>query len=64
MYNEAVRKNVKYAGMYVSTVPELLVVDPELVREITVKQFDHFTDRQPFARKKYESVAIILFIYF
>jgi len=52
MYNEAVRKNVKYAGMYVSTVPELLVVDPELVREITVKQFDHFTDRQPFAKRK------------
>jgi len=35
-----------------STVPELMIADPELVREITVKQFDHFTDRQPFAKEK------------
>jgi hypothetical protein len=31
----------------------LMVTDPEIIREITVKHFDHFIDRKPLATEKY-----------
>ncbi|XP_065347615.1 cytochrome P450 9e2-like isoform X2 [Cloeon dipterum] len=56
LYKEAVSKNLKYAGFYMGMTPEYLIVDKELVREVTVKQFDHFTDRQPFARRNVDDL--------
>ena len=37
--------DVKYYGMQAFTNPTLMVCDPEVVKEITVKAFDHFVDR-------------------
>ncbi|KAJ8973165.1 hypothetical protein NQ317_007506 [Molorchus minor] len=34
----------KYSGMYSFHVPLLIVKDPELLKKIAVKDFDHFTD--------------------
>ena len=31
---------------YLWTYPEMLVADPEMIKQITVKYFDKFTDRQ------------------
>ena len=31
---------------YVLTYPEVMVADPELIKQITIKYFDKFTDRQ------------------
>jgi hypothetical protein len=51
LYLEAVDKGLKYGGIYISTSPSLLLADPELIRIITVKYFDHFTDRRRFSQK-------------
>ena len=31
---------------YLFTYPEVMVADPEMIKQITIKQFDKFTDRQ------------------
>ncbi|XP_030764630.1 cytochrome P450 9e2-like [Sitophilus oryzae] len=36
--------NERYSGMYLFTKPVLLIRDPELIKLITVKDFDHFAD--------------------
>nr|WDY85986.1 cytochrome P450 9Z214 [Pagiophloeus tsushimanus] len=38
----------RYVGFYRFQVPTLLLRDPELIKEITVKDFDHFTDHRSF----------------
>ncbi|XP_066257529.1 cytochrome P450 9e2-like [Euwallacea similis] len=38
----------RYVGFYQFTVPTLIVKDPELIKQITVKDFDHFTDYRQF----------------
>nr|WDY85985.1 cytochrome P450 9Z213 [Pagiophloeus tsushimanus] len=40
--------NSRYSGFYQFTTPTLLIRDPELIKEITVKEFDHFTDHRSF----------------
>jgi hypothetical protein len=39
-------KQHKIGGIYEFSNPMVLVTDPELVRDITVKNFDHFHDRR------------------
>ncbi|XP_059489584.1 cytochrome P450 9e2-like [Neocloeon triangulifer] len=56
LYFDAKARNLKWAGFYMGTVPEYLITVPELVREVTVKQFDHFTDRQPFAQSNVDDL--------
>ncbi|KAI2474237.1 cytochrome P450 9e2-like [Diabrotica virgifera virgifera] len=36
--------NCRYAGVYQFTLPVLMIRDPELLKELTVKSFEHFTD--------------------
>ncbi|XP_066257287.1 cytochrome P450 9e2-like [Euwallacea similis] len=36
----------RYVGFYQFTVPALVVKDPELIKQLTVKDFDHFTDHR------------------
>ncbi|XP_017782507.1 PREDICTED: cytochrome P450 9e2-like [Nicrophorus vespilloides] len=40
--------NERYTGFYQMNNPMLLIRDPELMKTLTVKDFDHFTDRRPF----------------
>lgn len=35
----------KYVGMFQLSTPTLLVLDPQLIKQILVKDFHHFTDR-------------------
>lgn len=35
-------------GIYSFLQPSLFLKDPDLIKQITVKDFDHFVDRQPF----------------
>jgi len=44
MYNKL--KGHKYAGVYQFMNPGLLLRDPELIKMVTVKDFEHFLDRQ------------------
>ncbi|ENN74073.1 hypothetical protein YQE_09335, partial [Dendroctonus ponderosae] len=36
----------RYSGFYQFSVPTLMLKDPELIKQITVKDFDHFTDHR------------------
>jgi cytochrome P450 family 9 len=44
MYNKF--KGHKYGGVYQLMNPVLLLRDPELIKMVTVKDFEHFLDRQ------------------
>nr|WCC58103.1 cytochrome P450 [Pharsalia antennata] len=46
VYNQC--QGVRYAGMYQFFVPTLVLKDPDLIKQITVKDFDHFTDHRSF----------------
>ncbi|XP_049772241.1 cytochrome P450 9e2-like [Schistocerca cancellata] len=37
-----------YGGVFSFTMPAVMVRDPELIRSVTVKDFDHFTDHMDF----------------
>jgi cytochrome P450 family 9 len=39
-------KGHKYGGLYQLMNPLLLLRDPELIKSVTVKDFEHFLDRQ------------------
>ncbi|RZC05006.1 p450 domain containing protein [Asbolus verrucosus] len=38
----------EYSGMYNFTIPTLILKDPDLIKQITVKDFDHFVDHNTF----------------
>lgn len=38
----------RYVGFYQLARPALMIKDPELIKELTVKDFDHFTDHWSF----------------
>ncbi|KAJ3645265.1 hypothetical protein Zmor_022934 [Zophobas morio] len=40
--------NTRYSGFYQFLQPTLFLKDPELIKQITVKDFDHFVDHQRF----------------
>ncbi|KAK9752573.1 Cytochrome P450 [Popillia japonica] len=40
--------NERYFGMYQGTIPTLTIRDPEIIKLVTVKEFDHFLNHRPF----------------
>ncbi|RZC33601.1 p450 domain containing protein, partial [Asbolus verrucosus] len=40
--------NARYSGFYQFLLPTLLLRDPELIKQVTVKDFDHFVDHRNF----------------
>nr|XP_033323903.1 cytochrome P450 9e2-like [Megalopta genalis] len=46
LYNS--HADARYVGFMDSFTPTLLIRDPELIREVGIKQFDHFTDHRVF----------------
>ncbi|KAH0999930.1 hypothetical protein HUJ04_008166 [Dendroctonus ponderosae] len=38
----------RYSGFYQFSIPTLITKDPELIKQITVKDFDHFSDHRSF----------------
>jgi len=40
--------NERYAGIYQGMLPTLLLRDPEIIKQITVKEFDHFLNHRQF----------------
>ncbi|XP_076657333.1 uncharacterized protein LOC143361644 [Halictus rubicundus] len=48
------RTDLRYIGVMDFTVPTALIRDPELIKELGIKQFDHFTDHRTFPDEKVE----------
>ncbi|KAJ3624850.1 hypothetical protein MTP99_018441 [Tenebrio molitor] len=46
LYN--ISPNARYCGIYQFLLPTLLIRDPDLIKQITVKDFDHFVDHRGF----------------
>ncbi|KAJ8953900.1 hypothetical protein NQ318_019140 [Aromia moschata] len=46
VYNQC--PGTRYSGMYQFFLPALLVKDPDLIKQVTVKDFDHFVDHRTF----------------
>ncbi|XP_063916959.1 cytochrome P450 9e2-like isoform X2 [Zophobas morio] len=46
MYNY--NKDSRYVGVYQFTIPSLIIRDPELIKQVAVKDFDHFVDHRGF----------------
>nr|WDY85975.1 cytochrome P450 6BW27 [Pagiophloeus tsushimanus] len=44
-YQELRKLNLKYAGTYVFWQPTLLLMDPELIKQVVQKDFNYFMDR-------------------
>lgn len=44
--------NFRYTGIYQFVLPTLVIKDIELLKQITVKDFDHFTDHRSFLPEK------------
>nr|AAZ94269.1 cytochrome P450 [Leptinotarsa decemlineata] len=44
LYNQF--PNERYCGIYQYVTPTLMIRDPELIKQITVKDFDHFVDHR------------------
>ncbi|XP_017770148.1 PREDICTED: cytochrome P450 9e2-like [Nicrophorus vespilloides] len=44
--------NERYTGMYQMTRPTLILRDPDLIKQITVKDFEYFTDHRSFIPDK------------
>lgn len=47
-HKQAVDKNQKIAGVMEMCSPTLVITDPDLLKQIMVKAFDHFVDRRSF----------------
>ncbi|KAJ8953899.1 hypothetical protein NQ318_019139 [Aromia moschata] len=46
VYNQC--PGTRYSGIYQFLLPTLLIRDPDLLKLVTVKDFDHFVDHRPF----------------
>ncbi|CAG9854600.1 unnamed protein product [Phyllotreta striolata] len=44
----------RYCGLYSFSYPMLMIRDPDLLKELTVKSFDHFTDHPSFISEEAE----------
>ncbi|CAH0564733.1 unnamed protein product [Brassicogethes aeneus] len=42
------QENVRYLGLYMGNLPVLILKDTELIKQILIKDFDHFSDHRPF----------------
>lgn len=50
------QKLFRYCGVYQTTIPTLMLRDPELIKQITVKDFDHFVDHRSFVPESIDPV--------
>ncbi|XP_003486048.3 cytochrome P450 9e2-like [Bombus impatiens] len=48
--------NARYVGMMDFSTPVVVIRDPEMIREIAVKNFEHFPDHQSFINEKIDPI--------
>ena len=62
LYNEMLRLKQDIIVYYMFKEPLIMVRDPDVIREIVVKKFDHFMDRQKFENileVKYRCICLL-----
>ncbi|KAK0087676.1 hypothetical protein PV325_000414 [Microctonus aethiopoides] len=57
-----INTEAKYVGFYDINSPVILIRDPELIKNITSKYFDHFVDHRPFADVVHDPFMANLFL--
>ncbi|ERL93976.1 cytochrome P450 6a2 [Dendroctonus ponderosae] len=61
-YKEAKQKGHKFIGAWNYSNPVLLVVDPDYIKSVLVKDFNHFTDRDFFHNPKHDPKNESIFV--
>lgn len=56
-YEELKHCGRKLGGAYIFTSPVLVLLDPELIKDILIKNFDHFTDQGVYYNEKGEPLS-------
>lgn len=62
LYDEFKSKGCKYGGIFSMNRPKMLIIDPELVRCILTKDFQHFTDRGLYSNEEVDPLSGHLFM--
>jgi len=52
MYKELKEEGKDFGGIYTFQQPALIIKNPELIGEVTIKQFEHFVNRRPIVDQK------------
>lgn len=60
IYNQF-KATSKFVGLYIFARPAMLIFDMELIKNVLVKDFDHFTDRGVYYNKEDDPLAAHLF---
>lgn len=60
-YKALKEKGLKYGGYYFLTKPIFIPVDPQLIRNIVIKDFSHFTDHSCYINEEVEPITGHLF---
>ncbi|KAF5286958.1 hypothetical protein FQR65_LT12417 [Abscondita terminalis] len=56
-YNYIKSKNVRFGGVYVFTSPALMLVDLDLIKDVTTKSFYQFNDRGFYCNEKHDPLS-------
>lgn len=60
-HNHMKEKGLQYGGVYMFTVPILLVIDPKLIKTILLKDFDYFMNHGVYVNEEVEPLTGHLF---
>ncbi|KAF5307417.1 hypothetical protein FQR65_LT06931 [Abscondita terminalis] len=60
-YNDFKKEKLRYGGFYFFHVPNLLLIDLDLIKAVMTKDFHHFTDRSNYVNEKADPLSGHLF---
>ncbi|KAB0791091.1 hypothetical protein PPYR_02891 [Photinus pyralis] len=60
-YKESKALGYKYVGLFGMITPQLMLLDPELVKAVLIRDFQHFTDRGFYSNEKEDPLSAHLF---
>lgn len=62
MHEELKARGCKYGGTFSMATPVLAVIDPEIIKNILIKKFQHFTDRGLYSNEEIDPLSGHLFL--
>lgn len=60
-YREFKRRGCKYGGIYAGPSPKLVLVDPQIIKQILTKDFHYFVSRGNYYNEKSDPLSAHLF---